>query len=86
VRSGGALLAYRRELGLAIRRGQDAGEIAKRGDIGGVGSPGVLGSIPGSLRSNHLGLPSSFVAGRDELPDIYALTDGVSDAAPSVIA
>lgn len=69
-------------LGRAIRRGQADGTIAKPGDIGGVGTPGVVGSLPGSSRRNAhlLARPSDFAA-KHELspganqPGIYALAD-----------
>ncbi|WP_055751031.1 hypothetical protein [Frankia sp. AvcI1] len=47
-----------RGIGIAIRRGQEAGAIAKRGDIGGRGAPGVIGSDLGSTRGNNLVRPS----------------------------
>ncbi|WP_100811753.1 hypothetical protein [Microbacterium sp. BR1] len=61
-----------RGLGVAIRKGQDAGEIAKRGQGG---------SIPPGATSRHdrdVALTTDF-AHKDELTDIYAMTDDVSD-------
>jgi hypothetical protein len=70
-----------RGIGVAIRKGQDAGEIAKRGDIGGAPSPGQRGSLPGTRRSgtDHLVSPKSFFGNSDEAVDTYAITDGVTD-------
>src|SRR5262249_11788859 len=39
-----------RGIGMAIRRGQQSGEIAKRGDRGSRGAPGVHGGNPGNRR------------------------------------
>jgi hypothetical protein len=68
-----------RGIGVAIRRGQQNGEIAKRGDRGGRGAPGVYGGNPGDRRGDHLGSPGSFFRHGDERADTYAMTDGVSD-------
>src|SRR5690349_1781089 len=68
-----------RGIGVAIRRGQESGEIAKRGDRGSRGAPGVLGGNPGDRRGDHLGSPGSFFRHGDERADAYAMTDGVSD-------
>jgi hypothetical protein len=68
-----------RGIGLAIRRGQQNGEIAKRGDCGSRGAPGVHGGNPGDRRGDHLGSPGSFFRHGDERADAYAMTDGVSD-------
>lgn len=68
-----------RGIGVAIRRGQEAGGIAKPGDVGGRPRPGVRGSDPGEARGQHLDRPTDFL-GRDELSNAaYPLTDGVSD-------
>jgi hypothetical protein len=69
-----------RGLGTAIRRGQENGEIAKRGDRGGRGASGVYGANPGDRRGDHLGSAGSFFRHGDERADSYAMTDGVSDA------
>ena len=68
-----------RGIGLAIRRGQQTGEIAKRGDRGSRGAPGVHGGNPGARRGEHLESPGSFFQHADERADAYAMTDGVSD-------
>lgn len=70
-----------RGIGVAIRRGQEAGEIAKRGDIGAAPVPGVHagGGLPGAIRGGDLVRPTDFLD-RDELTNAaYALTDGISD-------
>ena len=68
-----------RGIGVAIRRGQANGQIAKRGDRGGRGAPGVHGGNPGDRRGDHLGSPAGFFRHGDERADAYAMTDGVSD-------
>jgi hypothetical protein len=68
-----------RGIGLAIRRGQQNGEIARRGDCGSRRAPGVQGRNPGDRRGDHLGSPGSFFRHGDERADAYAMTDGVSD-------
>ena len=69
-----------RGIGVAIRRGQQNGQIARRGDRGSRGAPGVHGGNPGDRRGDHLGSPGSFFRHGDERADAYAMTDGVSDA------
>jgi hypothetical protein len=72
-----------RGIGLAVRNGQEAGEIAKPGDIGGAGSPGCRGSLPGSgsrrSGAEHLASPRSFFGNTAEMNESYAMTDGVTD-------
>jgi hypothetical protein len=68
-----------RGIGVAIRRGQETGEIAKRGDRGSRGAPGVHGGNPGDRRGDHLDSPTSFFQHGRERADAYAMTDGVSD-------
>ena len=68
-----------RGIGVAIRRGQQNGEIAKRGDRGGRGVAGVYGGNPGARRGEHLGSSGSYFRHDDERADSYAMTDGVSD-------
>jgi hypothetical protein len=68
-----------RGIGVAIRRGQQGGQIAKRGDRGSCGAPGVVGGNPGNRRGEHLGSPGSFFRHSDERADAYTMTDGVSD-------
>ncbi|HEV8275674.1 MAG TPA: hypothetical protein VGQ26_08255 [Streptosporangiaceae bacterium] len=69
-----------RGIGLAIRRGQRNGQIARRGDRGSRGAPGVHGGNPGDRRGDHLGSPAGFFRHGDERADAYAMTDGVGDA------
>jgi hypothetical protein len=69
-----------RGIGVAIRRGQRNGEIAKRGERGGSGAAGVYGGNRGARRGEHLGSSGSFFRHDDERADTYAMTDGVSDA------
>jgi hypothetical protein len=68
-----------RGIGLAIRRGQQNGHIARRGDRGSRGAPGVQGGNPGDRRGDHLGSPAGFFRHGDERADTYAMTDGVCD-------
>jgi hypothetical protein len=68
-----------RGIGLAIRRGQQNGQIARRGDRGSRGAPGVQGGNPGDRRGDHLGSPAGFFRHGDERADTYAMTDGVCD-------
>ena len=65
-----------RGIGVAIRRGQRNGEIAKPGDHGGGASGG---GNPNDRCDDHLGSPGSFFRHGDERADTYAMTDGVSD-------
>ena len=68
-----------RGIGVAIRRGQQSGEIAKRGDRGSRGAPGVHGGNPGDRRGEHLRSAAGFFRHDDERAGAYAMTDGVSD-------
>jgi hypothetical protein len=68
-----------RGIGLAIRRGQQTGEIARRGDRGSRGAAGIRGGNPGDRRGNHLGSSGSFFQHGRERADAYAMTDGVTD-------
>ncbi len=68
-----------RGIGLAIRRGQCSGQIAKRGDRGGRGAPGVRGGNPGDARGDHLGSSAALFRNGKERADSYAMADGVSD-------
>src|SRR5262249_48266124 len=49
-----------RGIGVAIRRGQQDGQLAKPGDRGGRGAPGVRGGHPGDARGDHLDSPAGF--------------------------
>ena len=69
-----------RGLAVAIRRGQQAGVIAGRGDRGSRGAAGVHGGNPGDTRGDHLGSSASLFRHGRERADAYAMTDGVSDA------
>ena len=69
-----------RGIGVAIRRGQQDGEIAKRGDRRSHGAPGVHGGSLNDRHDDYLGSPGSFFRHGDERADTYAMTDGVSDA------
>ena len=69
-----------RGIGVAIRRGQQDGEIAKRGDRRSHGTPSVHDGNPNGRHDDHLGSPASFFRHGDERADTYAMTDGVSDA------
>jgi hypothetical protein len=69
-----------RGIGVAIRRGQQDGQIARRGDRGGRGAPGVRGGYPGDARGDHLDSPAGFFRNGKERADTYAMTDGVTDA------
>jgi hypothetical protein len=68
-----------RGIGLAVRRGQQNGQIARRGDRGSRGAPGVHGGNPGDRRGDHLGSPRPCFRHGDERADAYAMADGVSD-------
>jgi hypothetical protein len=68
-----------RGIGVAIRRGQQSGEIARRGDRGSRGAPGVHGGNPGDRRGDHLGSAAEFFRYGDERADAYPMADGVSD-------
>jgi hypothetical protein len=68
-----------RGIGVAIRRGQEVGQFAKRGDRGGRGAPGVRGGHPGDARGDHLDSPAGFFRNGKERADAYAMTDGVTD-------
>jgi hypothetical protein len=68
-----------RGIGVAIRRGQVNGEIAKRGDRGSRGAAGVHGGNPGDRRGGHLGSAAGLFRHGDERTDAYTMTDGVSD-------
>lgn len=62
-----------RGLGVAIRNGQEAGEIVKRGDIGAQVRPGHAGGgIPGHRRGDDLVRPLEFVKNHGELSHAYA--------------
>jgi hypothetical protein len=62
-------------LGRAIRRGQAEGTIAKRGDIGSAGAPGINGGVPGSTRNGHLATAKTITGARhaSEIEPLYDL-------------
>jgi hypothetical protein len=66
-----------RGIGLAIRRGQQNGQIARRGDRGSRGAAGVHGGNPGDRRGDHLDSAAPFFRHGDERANTYAMTDGV---------
>ena len=69
-----------RGIGLAIRKGQAAGVIAKPGDIGGKPTPGIHGSGPRGSRAEHLDRPAHVASeSKAAVSDFYQMTDGVSD-------
>lgn len=67
-----------RGVGVAIREGQQAGTVAKRGDIGG----GRSTPVPDLVRPSELATKSELHGrGDEQATGIYGMTDGVSDAA-----
>jgi hypothetical protein len=68
-----------RGIGVAIRRAQQQGQIARRGDRGGRGAPGVYGGNPGDTRGDHLGSASPFFKHPSERAGAYAMADGAAD-------
>jgi hypothetical protein len=68
-----------RGIGVAVRRGQQEGQFARRGDRGGRGAPGVRGGHPGDARGEHLDSPAEFFRNGKERAAAYAMADGVSD-------
>jgi hypothetical protein len=68
-----------RGIGVAIRRAQQRGRIAKRGDRGGRGAPGVYGGNPGDTRGDHLGSAKRFFKHPGERAGAYAMADGASE-------
>jgi hypothetical protein len=68
-----------RGIGLAIRRAQQQGRIARRGDRGSRGAPGVRGGNPGDTRGDHLGSASRFFSHPSERAGAYAMADGASN-------
>ncbi len=69
-----------RGVGVAIRKGQEEGTVAKRGDIGGTPKPGSRGSLSGSPRNGDLDRPKELVGASNpsELTNYYDLTDGIA--------
>jgi hypothetical protein len=68
-----------RGIGVAIRRAQQPGQIAKRGDRGSRGAPGMHGGNPGDTRGDHLGSAASFFKHPSERVGAYAMADGATD-------
>jgi hypothetical protein len=68
-----------RGIGLAIRRAQQQGRIARRGDRGSRGAPGVCGGNPGDTRGDHLGSAQRFFKHPGERAGAYAMADGATD-------
>lgn len=67
-------------IGLAIRRGQEEGRIAKRGDKGASAGSALKGGKPEGRRGDHLVSSGRFFGNRSEQLETYAMTDGVTDA------
>jgi hypothetical protein len=70
-----------RGIGLAIRRGQESGEIARPGDIGAEITPGNRGAggIAGAVRGQHLQRPTDYATAEELSKAAYPLADGVTD-------
>jgi hypothetical protein len=68
-----------RGIGIAIRRAQQQGRIARRGDRGSRGAPGVRGGNPGDTRGDHLGSAAPFFKHPSERAGAYAMADGATD-------
>jgi hypothetical protein len=68
-----------RGIGMAIRRAQQQGKIARRGDRGGRGAPGVYGGNPGDTRGDHLGSARPFFKHPGERAGAYAMADDATD-------
>jgi hypothetical protein len=68
-----------RGIGVAIRRAQRQGQIARRGDRGGRGAPGVYGGNPGDTRGDHLGSAQLFFKHPGERASAYAMADSATD-------
>ena len=68
-----------RGIGVAIRRAQQQGRIAGRGDRGSRGAPGVCGGNPGDTRGDHLGSASPFFKHPSERAGAYAMADGATE-------
>jgi hypothetical protein len=68
-----------RGIGVAIRRAQQQGRIARRGDRGSRGAPGVCGGNPGDTRGDHLGSAARFFKHPSERAGAYAMADGATD-------
>ncbi len=69
-----------RGIGLAIRRGQQTGQIARRGDRRSRGAAGISAGNRNDRYDDHLDSPDVFFRHAEERADAYAMTDGVSDA------
>jgi hypothetical protein len=68
-----------RGIGVAIRRAQQQGRIARRGDRGSRGAPGMRGGNPGDTRGDHLGSAAPFFKHPSERAGAYAMADGATD-------
>lgn len=65
-----------RGIGVAVRRGQEAGQIAKRGDIGAAPRPEYAGGgIPGALRGGDLVRPDAFFSNHNERSLAYSFAE-----------
>src|SRR5215469_16743872 len=65
-----------RGIAVAIRRAQQQGRIARRGDRGSRGAPGIRGGNPGDTRGDHLGSAAPFFKHPSERAGAYAMADG----------
>lgn len=65
---------------LAIRRGQQSGQIARRGDRRSRGGAGISAGNRNDRCDDHPGSPASFFRHADERAYAYAMTGGVSGA------
>ena len=68
-----------RALGVAIREGQERGEIVKSGDIGGGGWHGESAGASRKSKTHELERPKSFASGDELTRGIYPVTDNVTD-------
>ena len=68
-----------RALGVAIREGQERGEIVKSGDIGGGGRGGEVAALSRMSFRNDLDRPGDFAPSNELSTGIYPMTDNVTD-------
>jgi hypothetical protein len=66
-------------LGLAMRKGQAAGQIAKPGEKGAKPMPGGRGGKRGAARGQHLDSSKRYFQDDHERADAYAMSDDVTD-------
>lgn len=76
-----------RGIGVAIRKGQEAGEIAGRGSVGGYPPPGgKSGTAPEGLRGADLQRPTDFVDEGELRNRVYPLTRASDEQFESALA